>query len=507
MTPKPLDLHLDISNDQELDPASTLEIMPVMNDLLETLKPAISSDQGDFQQAQDNLVQWLIADWGVERLLAGFGLEPKIQKPATGLITKARISLFTNGYWLPMFPIDILDIDKEQYFPAVMASKLMIELVQEGQYPGLWKPCPQHLSNLIVKAITSPGDPGVSVAGHSTGFKFPTVLPESGVKVEGFVAAVNDYLAEEQAVRPVPVQLTAGIPGKLTIKFNPAVVTVVRQLHDNPDGKLSMSWQNQNDFEQAAAKAVAHVSLSSVANASLQELKFRLNTEFLAETLLFPPNQNVSNQAQLVTPLVSLAQGFHTDPKGAALTGLELMLQARTLDIKATLALHPDINGYPAPMPYSGAILSINWTKDSNPENADSCLVLSFPTPIQIPDARWWAVLSVQQGEVLWCLANNPPASTGLCLYRKYDEAWSNRGEHLWAQTRLRILAPKPENLTAITVQRGNIEVHLPVDGLVNADIETLNKLNTSDTAQLDISFFAAAIGTISLSDLRVVYK
>ena len=493
-----LDLHLALAADQELDSACTLSLKPAPGSgapvALEELKnAAVSCDQGVFPNSHS--VAWLLADWGAERPLASIHVQ-------TATPGKARVKVFSNGGWSPLYPIDIIATGGAQGFSPVVVGKVMIELVTAGAYPGLWESVPVAVTGLVLQAATLPGDLGLTVAGQAFGFRLPGLLPTVGVTVEGFAAAVNAYLADPKALRPVPLHLSAGLPGQLQLQFSPAAVTVIRQLDGNTDGVLPLSWQGE-------AAASSHGAISLPNNSELKAFGCTVDVEFPPEKLLFPPAPKTVGRAQFAAPLADAAQGFHTDPQGPALCGLDLKLSLRGPELVATLALHPDLHGRPAPVPYSGAVLPIHWQAGADPRGADGWLSLTLLRPVQLPDADWWAVLTVQQGAVLWELATEPPDEAGACLYRKGDGAWLNRGAQEWAQTRLRVASPKPSVLTGVTVQRGTTEVSLAVDetGRVQADAMVLNKLNSDKSAELEIRLKAAAAGYVTLRELRVVYR
>jgi len=498
-----LDLRLDLAADQELDGTSILSLDPAPGSEssvgMVTLSGTVSCDLGAFPNS--SAVSWLLADWGSERPLASIQVQ-------TATAAKARVKVFSNGGWSPLYPIDIIATGSVQGFNPVVAGKVLIELVTSGQYPGLWNPAPAVVIGLILKAVTLPGDLSLTVAGQAVGSRLSGLLPAAGAPVEGFAAAVNAYLADPKSVRPVPLHFSAGLPGRLQAQFSPVAVTLIRQLDGNANEGLSLSWQGRAG-ESAGSHGEAQSGVSLPDGALLQEFGFIVDVELLPETLLFPPTPKATGRAQLAAPLACVAQGFHTDPQGPALSGLDLNLRPRGQDLEATLALHPELHGRPAPVPYSGAVLPIRWPAGADPRGADGWLRLTLPRPVQLPDANWWTVLTVQQGEAFWNLAVEPAEGVGACLYRKGEGAWLIRGGQEWAQTRLRVASPELKALTNVTVQRGNTQVSLSVDeaGRVRAELADLDMLNSDKSAGLEIRFEAVAAGHITLRGLRVVYR
>jgi hypothetical protein len=514
LTKAVLDLQLQLAIGMELDDNTSLNILPVLdaeNQVKQNdLSAVISTDNADFVPDSKNTVHWLMADFGNERQLSFVQIN---NYPDTGTLPatnyKARLKLFINGNWLPMLPIDILDLNTACSFSPIMASKLLIELVEDAGY-GLWKPKSDAVDiyALFLKASTTPANLAISIAGKPVDFKHQGFLSNEGVHIDGFANAVNRYLATQPTIHTVPIQLTATGDGNIRVNFKAVTVTVARELNDPVDGVLQMLWQHRENNDKAVAKAAATLDLNK-ARAKLLELEFSVAPKLLAHTLLFPANAEQQSQAQLLTSTFSLAQGFHGNPKTDVLTGLELKLQTRSSNLNASLALHPDQHGYPAQNPYSGAVLAIDWLTDGEPRETDGWLFLPFPSPVKIPDENFWIVLSVQQGEVLWYLADNPPVNADCCLYRKTGEAWMKRGEQQWAQTRLCVFAAKPKTLTATCIQRGEAKVSLELnaEGKFCADSKALELLNNNDSQTLRFSFQGASTGTITVRNLRVVYK
>lgn len=490
-----LALSLSLADGEELHADSRLWFKPPVDAnglVLEPLNAAVSSDGGPFSNTK--AVVWLLADWGVERPLTAI----KLDTAAPG---KARVKVFSHGGWSPLYPMDLIATGSHQSFNPVLAEKVLIELVKAGQYAGLWEPDAKIITALSLYAAPLPTDVCLSIAGQSAEFRIPGLLPSVEVAVDGFAAAVNAYLASPKATRPVPLRLSAGLPGQVQLQFSPTPVTVLSRLDGLADNALPVFWQEQGGAAQA--------SLNLPAQAVLNELSFAVVAKLLPEALWFPPQKEPSGRAQLVTPLDRVAQGFHTDPQGPPLSGLDLKLRRRSMELEATLSLHPDWQGHPAPTPYGGAVFPIHWPVGADDLDADGWQSVTLPRPVQLPDADWWAVLTVQQGLALWDLAQQPTEGVGSCLYRKGGSVWFHRGETVWAQTRLRVATTEPGNPTVVALQRGEQQVSLPIaaDGRVRADPASLDMLNRNLSAGLEIRIEAAAAGRISLLELRAVYR
>ena len=181
-----LDLRLDLAADQELDGTSILSLDPAPGSEssvgMVTLSGTVSCDLGAFPNS--SAVSWLLADWGSERPLASIQVQ-------TATAAKARVKVFSNGGWSPLYPIDIIATGSVQGFNPVVAGKVLIELVTSGQYPGLWNPAPAVVIGLILKAVTLPGDLSLTVAGQAVGSRLSGLLPAAGAPVEGFAVATG----------------------------------------------------------------------------------------------------------------------------------------------------------------------------------------------------------------------------------------------------------------------------------------------------------------------------
>ncbi|PZN72745.1 MAG: hypothetical protein DM484_24015 [Candidatus Methylumidiphilus alinenensis] len=517
LTSGALDLRLSLAADQELAAECSLRLNPAIASdqtgvvQLDTLNAQTSCDLGVFPTAKP--ITWLLADWGTERPLAS--IEIKTTTPG-----KARIKVFRQGAWMPLHPVELIVTGTVQAINPLVAEKLLIELVQAGQYPGLWNPVTATITGLALQAATLPGDLSLTVGGQTPGFRAPGLLSVAGVPVEGFAAAVNAYLAGPKALRPVPLRLSAGLPGRLNLAFNPAAVTVVRQLTASADGVLPLVWEGL----AGAAKA----SLTIPSGALLRELSFAVEVKLLSESLQYPFAASATGRAQLARAMDGVAVWFSTDPQGPPLIGLDLKLSPRSGELQATLGLHADCHGYPEPTPYAGAVLPIHWLSGVDAGDAEDWLRLDLPRSFHCPSENVWAVLTVHQGEALWELgsplryaqrtlpSSNLPGSpdiplqeeVGACLYHKGEGAWLNRGGNDRPQIRLRVAAAEPAAPDTVTVQRGRVQVTLPIspEGRVRADAATLDALNGNKSSSLEIRFQAASAGQITLRELRTVF-
>jgi hypothetical protein len=88
---------------------------------------------------------------------------------------------------------------------------------------------------------------------------------------------------------------------------------------------------------------------------------------------------------------------------------------------------------------------AVNWqiAFAADRPSAANWLRCELALPALVPASRWWAVLQVDQGELLWYLGDAAPTGAGPGLYRTSDGAWMPAGAQppSWLQARLRLIA------------------------------------------------------------------
>jgi hypothetical protein len=486
-----LALWLDIAAGQELDAATSLSLSAAGSE--QALTAVLSSDKGAFNTG--DAAAWIMADWGEERPLSSLAL---MLAPTASNTLKARVKVFSGGAWFPLQPVDILAIGAEQHFSPVTAAKALLELVTPGQYPGQWQSASATISGLSLKATPAPGDLTFSAGAQADWLQRPGLLPASAVPIPGLAEAANAWL--RQAPPPVPVLISAKTPGQAQIQFKPKLIDIVRQAQSHPDGQIYLPWN------QATA---ARIGLRK--DAELLELSFMLASELAAESLLLSAESKAeiaANWAQFCSTEQSHAQAFLLASPGL-LSGIDLRLALRGGALQARLSLHPDQQGRPAAAPYAGAELPLNWSPETDPRSPDGWVKLDFPRPLQLPEAGFWIVLKVQQGEAFWRLGASQPTGAGKCLYRQGAGAWLECGAGQWLLTRLRASSPAVPGAPKLLLARGQAQAELSLtpEGAARADVKTLQILNADPADALELRFSAAAAGIVRLQRLRLAYR
>ena len=495
-----LELLLRLGVGQELDAAALLRLLPAAGSDTAVAEEALDAVVAAGAGAPDGRKPqpWISADWGAERPLCGL----HVALPAGAAPGKVRVKVFSGGVWVPLMPADVLDTGSPQRFAPVMASQAMGELVAaDDKLPGLWKPAQAPVAAFSVRAATLPGDLSLALAGQPPFFRWTGLLPTAGLRVDGFTAAINAALAPERD-NTVRLTLRAGLAGRLRAALQPAVLQVQR----HPALALRLAWTAAG---QAAGEQALDLGRPKL---QLVELSFDVAAELPPVDLLGAETPATVAEARYAGALDGVAQGFSVPEPPAPVIGLDLPLRPRGDAFTGTVALHPDVDGHPAPEPWGGAVLPVQWPAPPEALAADGWLSLDFARPLRLPAPAWWMVLSLDEGEALWALGEAPPAAAGACLYRQGQGRWlpARDDAQRWAPVRLRLQAPAQQAAPfALSVCRGAQVATLQADelGRVRADAEALRTLNRDDAAQLLLRAQASRAGRLDISRLRLACR
>ncbi|MFZ2725379.1 MAG: hypothetical protein WAX77_03915 [Methylococcaceae bacterium] len=490
-----LNLQMRVETNSELTANSTF-ILKAVDELVEISNLQLSCDAGVFQY--NKTISWFIADWAEEKPLNKIQIQLKTANPNC----KARIKIFTNGYWLPLTPVDIINLNNAQIISPVFASKIMVELVTAGQYTGLWNANPTEISQIQLFANNAPANIEINLAQQKAVFKQTGLLSTFGWKLANFAEQINQYIKQHPDTDTIPLQIQANISGKFYLDFKPVTQQVIIQQKQT----LLLSWQST---KPPSANTVIDFNVTE--KATLNEITCLIDYTPIAEKLWFLPTNNHENNAQFIDEYSQTAQRFNTHADYLDLIGIDIQLIKRSDTVKAVLALHPDKCGYPAKQPYNGALLTI----DNNSQWRNNWLTLSFNHPLRLTDANWWIVLTVQEGEALWRLAEKDDALliVDKTLYLKKPTNWLIIDNNLSLQTRLRLIDTTPNYLTHVNIKRGDVTQEIkikqnnPIEPyLLTVTSEQLNALKPADNTQLTFEIIADAEGIIELTQLRIGY-
>ena len=370
--------------------------------------------------------RWLGIDWGAERAIVGLTLtaaSASASQPATG----ARVRMFSAGNWLPLPARDTLSFVggvATARFPACAASRLTIELLAENKVNNAWTgvlvPGAVNLTGLTVglKVTPQPCHVSIAVADDAPFFAVAGPLPAQPVTVEGLVRALNRYLSDHPGATSIPLNLRAASAAKLQL----------------------------TGFDALQEPAPTAGGSSGTGAGSKPPPPPRPETPGTQ-----PAGNPSGDRGRWVDPRHSVAQAFQPPPAGSGVSAVELWVRALGAadgggtQVAGRLALHADAAGRPADTPAAGPI---PWRLPLVGTPTEGWLRCELPLPAAAPAAPWWAVLQVDEGDLLWYLGDTAPDGAGAGLWRIDGGAWmpvdpaASGGDApgAWLQARVQLL-------------------------------------------------------------------
>ncbi len=376
--------------------------------------------------------RWLGIDWGAERAIVGLTLtaaSASASQPASG----ARVRMFSAGNWLPLPARDTLSFvggAATARFPACAATRLTIELLAENKVNNAWTgvlvPGAVNLSGLKVgvQVTPQPCHVSIAVADDAPFFSVAGPLPAQPVAVEGLVRALNRYLSDHPGATSIPLTLRAASAAKLLLAGFDAL--------------------------QEPAPTAAGTGAGSKPPPPPPRPE-KPGTQ--------PAGNPSGNRGRWVDARHSAAQAFQPPPAGSGLSAVELWVRALSgsgaadgsSQVSGRLALHADAAGRPADTPAAGPV---PWRLPLSGTPSEAWLRCELPLPAVVPAAPWWAVLQVDEGDLLWYLGDAAPAGAGAGLWRVDGGAWmpvdpaaaGGDAPSAWLQARVQLL---PSDTTA----------------------------------------------------------
>jgi hypothetical protein len=481
----------------------------------EELRCEVSSDQRVVANGQAKTVNWLLADWGSDRVVTDLEIETSDKDKEV----KARIKVFQNGVWVPPRPVDIVVVKSKQAISAVVTSKVMVEFVKELEtanpdptkkplkIPGAWVPTTAEGTNLKIYASWAPYNVNLSIANEEPFFSYQGVLPgEVSIPVTGLKQAVNRFL-DESGRTEIPLTITAGREAQIKIDFEATVISVTKKLEGLDDkGRMKLSW---------SAEDIAFVTVGK--DVKVREVEFTCSADTGPEQLLLSPKSTKVASAQLCDHHHTAAQCFEPLPEGKELTGLELYLRAAKLPVTAQLGLYADKMEQPAQQPLPAAVCEIKIDEQSERSWRPRWIPCSLPQPASLNEGPWWAVLSVETGELHWFLSSKPPSGVSRAMYRIGGHPWRQRlayGESkkpLWSLCRLVASTQDPAEIE-LSLRRNDKSVGLIPDpqGRVRKTGTDLNEINHESALtamNLELVVKSNVSGSVVISNPRIRFK
>jgi hypothetical protein len=504
ISPEGLGLILSMPGGCELETATLSLSIADQNE--EALTCDFTSDKG---KENDN-ISWQIADWGGERPVIALDISPKSND------AKARIKVFHNDVWLPLTPVDIFTMGSKQSFPAVLTSKLMVEIVTEletsdkKKIPGAWQPGSASVTDTKIFASGAPCDVNLSIADEAPFFSHPGILPaDVSIAVTGLKDAVNRFL-DETGTTKVPLTITAGRKSQIKVNFDARAIRVAKNMAGlDSEGRLNLSWNPEDvAFVMVGKKTRVH------------EVEFMSEVVAGSEQLLISPESTDDvSSAHLCDLHHTAAQCFEPLPEGNELTSLELFLRPTKLPVIARLDLYADNLMQPAQQPLSAAGCEIKIEEPGENPCLPYWLPCSLPQPASLNEGPWWAVLTVETGEVHWFLSNEMPKGISRAMYRIGDGPWLQRRTYgadqkpLWSLCRLVVSRQDPPEIELLLRRNGtDTEIQLIPDpqGRVRRIADSLAKINRGvalEAEKLELVIRSNVSGSLGISNPRIRFK
>jgi hypothetical protein len=486
-----------------------------------TPRATLATSAGKSVLSAAETVSWLSLDWGVRRPLVSLELQPRNDTK------KGRLSVAEGGPWYPPTPSDTVSLGRVEPLPGIMASRLMVELVEASSVPaapGTPKTlAATSISGVTARAAARPADLTATLGTDALFFHHAMpLLPRQELTLGD--AALGTALR-----RAWPADLEGGT---LAVTLRSSGLGMLERVRLSLDtlsvtrtwtgGEEALTLALDSDGEGVARAAVPP-------NQPLSEVRFSVAHRPRDERLpLAPRPPALPPLAHRCGSGYAAAQSFSAPAGGGELVGLDLHLRPLTRVARGTLALFPDTHGRPGDVPLKGATLELVLEEKGPPPWSARWVSFQPARPIPLEPATWWAVLTVTEGDVLWSLspldgAPVPGTLGPLTACYRAEEAgpWLPREAplpdggttaRLWAFTRPRLKAtasaPPPPPRVRLRWGTRTLEVTPGEDGAVSLDAAALAGLTppggTGEGPPLEVLVHSRVAGEVTLSAPRV---
>lgn len=511
--PAGLELFLDSPAGEEPTSASlVVEALGGSIKLVSGLSGAIfASDKGPADSGLSQGIKWLSMDWGTSYPITSIQahINPTEASSGPSVATGASLKVSTGGGWFPPSPVDRVDLGEKQNIPGVVASKALIEAVQEPSKDGD-EPTPRimNIDGIDVEVARQPYDFSVSVGRGTPVYERRGLMPSGEkISVPGLAEAVNRALPEDGSPARVPILMRSATPGEIRIvsfEADTVTVTVRRSLDgQSSPAKISLPWKTE---------AVGRVTLEK--DSTLRQVRFTLTTNLSSQRLHLGPDISSSATSQRCNSGHWAAQGFQPLPENLPLAGVNVYLRPTTHRVAGSLALHPDEFSRPSDAPFTGGVQEIVIEEPGDPPWAPRWVSCQLPRPVSISERPWWLVFSVREGEALWYMDETRPPGALDSMYRLSNGSWlpatvPPEQDSCWLQTHLLVPGSGQSPAPKLFLRRGEAEIKVCLDnaGHANLDSENLSPLNEPQTRKsdsLEVVIRSEVAGEAVLSDLQV---
>lgn len=517
--PAGLVLTLDVPPGVELRRAE-LTVQAPADDVTVDVTPGatLATSSGKSALSAAESLTWLSLDWGVRRPLLSLELQPKNDTK------KGRLSVAEGGPWYPPTPSDTVSLGRVEPLPGLLASRLMVELVESSSVPaapGTPKTlAATSISGATVKAAARPADLSALLGTGTLFFHHALpLLPRQELTLgDALSATLQRAWPADLAGGTLAVTLRSSALGMLErVRLSLDTLAVTRTWSG---GEEALTLAVDSDGEGVARATVPP-------DRPLSEVRFTLAHRLRDELVPLAP------RPPALPPLshrcgsgYAAAQAFSGPREAGLLVGLDLHLRPLTRRVKGTLALYPDAHGRPGETALKGSTVELSLEEQGTPPWAARWVTFEPPRPVALAPATWWAVLTVTEGDILWSLApaTNAPAggalAPGTALYRaeaagpwlprEAPEAGAPGALQALARPRLRAPASEPPPPPRVRLRWGTrvLDVTPGEDGGVALDARALAALTppggTGNGPPLEVLLSSRVAGEITLSGLRV---
>lgn len=474
-------------------------------------------------------ITWLSLDWGARRPLSS--VDVRLPASPTQTEKKGRLSVAEGGAWYPPTPSDTVAVNAAAPLPGILASRLLVEFVEASSSPppvGTPKTlAATQVASITLRAPARPPDLTATVGVGAGSLFFHHALPLLPRQELVLEDALSDALQ-----RAWPAELKSGAVAVALRSSGLGMFDRVQLVLDTLE--VIQRWSDGAESQTLAVDTDGGVSarVTVPGDRALSEVRFRVQHQLHDEDLpLAPRPPSVPALSHHCGSGYSAAQAFRATRATGPLAALDLHLRPLSRRVVGTLAFHADVHDRPDDAPLAGASIPLLLEQEGPAPWGSRWVAFTPGKPLALGTGPWWAVLTVDEGDVLWSLTDHaesaptPGALTpGTALHRTEAMGpWLPRenglpgteedAEALWgcARPRLRPLttAPPPPRLQ-LRWGAKVLDVTAGSDGTVALDAKALASLtppggSTGSPPPLEVLVQSRVAGDIILSGLQVV--
>ncbi|NTX06916.1 hypothetical protein [Myxococcus sp. CA040A] len=512
---------------------AALTVRAPSDDVTVNLSPTATLATSEGQTALDPAqpITWLSLDWGARRPLSS--VDVRLPASPTQTEKKGRLSVAEGGAWYPPTPSDTVSVNAvaPAPLPGILASRLLVEFVEASSAPppvGTPKTlAATQVASIALRAPARPPDLTATVGVGAGALFFHHALPLLPRQELVLEDALSDALQ-----RAWPVDLKSGAVAVALRSSGLGMFDRVQLVMDTLE--VIQRWSDGAESQTLVVNTDSSVSarVTVPRDRALSEVRFHVQHQLRDEDLpLAPRPPSMPALSHHCGSGYSAAQAFRATRATGPLAALDLHLRPLTRRVVGTLAFHADVHDRPDDAPLAGGSIPLLLEQEGSAPWASRWVAFTPGKPLELGTGPWWAVLTVDEGDVLWSLTDHaetaptPGALTpGTALHRTEAMGpWLPRenglpgeeedAEALWAcsRPRLRPLTAVPPLPPRLQLRWGTkvLDVTAREDGSVALDAKALATLTppggTGSPPPLEVLVQSRVAGDITLSGLQVV--